>query len=144
MPSGFLVDSLQPDEEVSRVWLCCGKEWGLQQDELHSLWDLLLLAVWSEDWRVRGVMERSDGSGGKDGWNEAFLLVLQPSRYAHFDSSPQCRLFRDEDYQPPQATRNITEEYDFDDPGLLEVLLHPKCPQCQVVSDSVNRSSEIL
>lgn len=78
MPSGYLVDSLQPDKEVSRVWLCCGKEWGLQQDELHSLWDLLLLAVWSEDWRVRGVMERSDGSGGRMAGMRLFSWCCNP------------------------------------------------------------------
>ena len=69
-------------------------------------------------------------------------MVLQPSRYGHFDTNPQCRLFRDEDYQPPQDTRDIAEECDVNDPGVLEVLLHPKCPKCQVVSDSLNSRGE--
>ena len=52
--TGYPVGGLQPNEEVPRMWLCCGEERWLQQNELYSLWDVLLLALWSKDWRVRG------------------------------------------------------------------------------------------
>lgn len=58
----------QPRKEVSGMWLCSGEEWRLQQNELHSVWNMLLLAVWSEDRRVRECMKmKGNGEEEVDG-----------------------------------------------------------------------------
>ena len=101
-----------------------------------------MMEVEGKSGRMEAIADESD-SGKCERKESDFPPYFKPFRYGHFDSSPQCRLFRDEDYQPPQETRNITDEYDIDDPGVLEVLLHPKCPKCQAVSDTLNSQSTV-
>lgn len=73
MPAGYFMGGRQPSKEVSGMWLCSGEEWRLQQNELHSVWNMLLLAVWSEDRRVRECMEmKGNGEEEVDG-NEGVL-----------------------------------------------------------------------
>jgi E3 ubiquitin-protein ligase RNF14 len=50
--------------------------------------------------------------------------------YSHFSNSG-CPLFREADYHPPQKLQDVNVK--IDNPDLLHVLLHPKCPKCDMV-----------
>ena len=110
-----------------------GSDWGMVGCQLSMYIGKWWKMMGSEgcEKRIVGAWELMEGVE-----ITAFLLMCPLSRYAHFDTSRQCRLFRDEDYQPPQATQDITEEYNVEDQDVIDILLHPKCPKCQIVSDS--------